>query len=371
MLSHILFVLYLQNIVKRLNMRSLFAVVTKALAVMILVSMVLDKPLVAQTIGGLSIYPESVETLQDNPVSFLNDPITNGNSINIPGSAETENNFTLPEGNVQFGMSAEMGFSPLSKYLSIPLSIGYKGFTFGVSIPFYIQKKAKYSEGLITAWGGLGDIDASLSYRLQKPKIFESFTVTSTFPTGNQNRTVKGYIVPMGTGSFDFIFSNTFQYKHTYFRIYNNLSYRLSGKCKRDINYSIPYYDSNMDLRSGTETVNFITSNGNLFSCNTSFDYPLFNFMSLHAGFAILNSSSGTIYQKHTYSWNDESCEIPSQKSNQSYTSIDVRAAIAFSYWGIDLMCVIAQPVYVKTDNPNIKDSQKFNFYIRLSKKIF
>lgn len=325
----------------------------------------------AQSIGALNIYPENVETLLGNPVSFVNDPLANGNGINIPGASETENNFTLPTGDLQFGMSAEIGFSPLSKYISVPLSLGYKWFTLGVSIPFYIQKKAKYSDRYVAAYGGLGDVNAYLSYKLQKPKIFESFSVTASFPTGNQNRTVDGYIVPMGTGSFDFIFANTFQYRHSHFRIYNNLSYRLSGKCSRDIVFAASYYDSDSIMRSGSEMINYVTSNGNLFSCNTSIDYPPFNFMSLHAGFAVMNCSSGTIYHKHTYDWKTDVIEFPEEKSVQSYTSIEVRAAIAFSYWGIDLMCVVAQPVYVLTDNPNIRESQTFNFYVRLSKKIF
>ncbi len=325
----------------------------------------------AQQIGNLTIYPENVETLMDNPVAFIDDPLANGNTINVPGSAETENNFKLDDGNFHFGMSAEAGFSPLSKYIGIPLSISYKGFSLGVSIPFYIQKKAKYSHGFVAAYGGFGDVTSSLSYKLQKPKIFESFAVTVSFPTGNQNRTVDGYIVPMGTGSFDFIFANTFQYRFSRFRIYNNLSYRLSGKCSRDLSMVSPYYDADNVMQSGTEMINYVTANGNLFSCNTSFDYPVLNFMSLHAGFAILNNSAGSIYQKHTFSYKDDVIEIPEQGANQSYTSIDVRAALAFSYWGIDLMCVVAQPVCVLTDNPNIKESQKFSFYIRLSKKIF
>lgn len=324
----------------------------------------------AQTIGGLVVYPENVETLQDNPTNY-DDPLVNSNGINVPGGAETDNNFTLSEKSFQFGVSAEVGFSSLSKYLNVPLSIGYKGFNLQVAIPFYIQKKAKYSHGYVAAYGGLGDISAELSYKFQYPKIFDCIAVTSSFPTGNQNRTVKGYIVPMGTGSFDFIFSNTFQYRHAYFRIYNNISYRLSGKCKRDLTMSVPYYDSDTVLRSGSEMINYVTSNGNFLSCNTSFDYPVLSFMSLHAGFAVMNSSAGTIYHKHTYSWKDEVNEFPTSKSNQAYTSIDVRAAVAFSYWGIDLMCVFALPVYVKTENQNIRDSQKFNFYIRLSKKIF
>ena len=324
----------------------------------------------AQTIGGLVVYPESVETLQDNPTNF-DDPLVNGNGINIPGGAETDNNFTISDKDFQFGVSAEAGFSSLSKYLNIPLSVGYKGFSLSVAIPFYIQKKAKYSHGYVAAYGGLGDISAELSYKYQSQSIFEAVSFTTSFPTGNKNRTVKGYIVPMGTGSFDYIFSNTIQYRHAYFRIYNNISYRLSGKCKRDITLSVPYYDNDSTLRSGNEIVNYVTSNGNFLSCNTSFDYPVLSFMSLHAGFAVMNSSAGTIYHKHTFSWNDEVNEFPTSKANQAYTSIDVRAAIAFSYWGIDLMCVFALPVYVKTENQNIKDSQKFNFYIRLSKKIF
>jgi len=319
---------------------------------------------------NITVYPENVEALQSNPEAFLEDPLVNG-GINVPGSAETENNFKVPESNVQFGVSAEVGFSPLSKYLNVPVSISVKGFSLSVAIPFYIQRKAKYSHGYVSAYGGLGDVSASLSYKLQKQKIFESVAFTASFPTGNQNRMSKGYIVPMGTGSFDFIFSNTFQYRHTHFRIYNNISYRLSGKCKRDIKMVVPFYDSDTVLRSGNEMVNYVTSNGNLLSCNTSFDYPLFSFMSLHAGFAVMNSSAGTLYHKHTYSWNEDVFEFPTAKSNQAYTSVEVRGAIAFSYWGIDLMCVVAQPVYVYTQNQNIKDSQKFNFYVRLSKKIF
>ena len=324
----------------------------------------------AQNIGGIVVYPENVETLQDNPTNY-DDPLVNGNGINVPGAAETDNNFTPSESDFQYGIAAEVGFSSLSKYLNVPLSIGYKGFSLTVAIPFYIQKKARYSHGYVAAYGGLGDISAELSYKFQYPQIFDCISVTSSFPTGNKNRTVNGYIVPMGTGSFDFIFSNTFQYRHAYFRIYNNISYRLSGKCKRDLSMSVPYYDAENVLQTGEENINYITSNGNFLSCNTSFDYPVLSWMSLHAGFAVMNSSAGTIYHKHTYSWTSEVNEFPQTKSNQDYTSIDVRGAIAFSYWGIDLMCVFAQPVYVKTDNQNIKDSQKFNFYIKLSKKIF
>ena len=350
----------------RINIRTYYKFLAVCLAFCCITSLVSN----AQTIGGLVLYPESVETLQDNPTSF-DDPLVNGNGINIPGSAETENNFTIPDKDFQYGIAAEAGFSSMSKYLNIPLSIGYKGFSLTVAIPFYIQKKAKYSHGYVAAYGGLGDISAEISYKYQSQMFFEAISVTSSFPTGNQNRTVKGYIVPMGTGSFDFIFSNTFQYRQAYFRVYNNLSYRLSGKCKRDLTLSVPYYDNENVLRSGNEMVNYVTSNGNFLSCNTSFDYPVMSWMSLHAGFAVMNSSAGTIYHKHTYSWNDDVYEFPTSKSNQAYTSIDVRAAIAFSYWGIDLMCVFAQPVYVKTENQNIKDSQKFNFYIKLSKKIF
>lgn len=330
----------------------------------------------AQNIGGLVVYPENVETLQDNPTNY-DDPLVNGNGINVPGNAETDNNFTPSEKNFQYGISAEVGFSSMSKYLNVPLSIGYKGFNLTVAIPFYIQKKAKYSptpafpKGYVAAYGGLGDISAELSYKFQYPKIYDCISFTTSFPTGNKNRMVKGYIVPMGTGSFDFIFSNSFQYRHEYFRIYNNISYRLSGKCKRDLTMSVPYYDEANVLQTGQENINYVTSNGNFLSCNTSFDYPVLSWMSLHAGFAVMNSSAGTIYHKHTYSWNDGVNEFPTSKSNQAYTSVDVRAAIAFSYWGIDLMCVVAQPVYVKTENQNIKDSQKFNFYIKLSKKIF
>ncbi|MBR5983400.1 MAG: hypothetical protein IK025_06740 [Bacteroidales bacterium] len=350
----------------RINIKTYFKHMAICLVACCAVSFVSN----AQTIGGLVFYPESVETLQDNPTNF-DDPLVNGNGINIPGAAETENNFTISDKDFQYGVAAEAGFSAMSKYLNVPLSIGYKGVSLTVAIPFYIQKKAKYSHGYVAAYGGLGDISTELSYKYQSQMFFEAISATVSFPTGNKNRTVKGYIVPMGTGSFDYIFSNTFQYRHAYFRVYNNLSYRLSGKCKRDLTLSVPYYDDNNKLQSGNEMVNYVTSNGNFFSCNTSFDYPVLSFMSLHAGFAVMNSSAGTIYHKHTYSWNDDVVEFPTSKSNQAYTSIDVRAAIAFSYWGIDLMCVLAQPVYVKTENQNIKDSQKFNFYIKLSKKIF
>lgn len=326
---------------------------------------------IGQEIDELFFYPETIETLMEDPVTFVNDPVANGGTINVPANAETESNFELPATNVQFGVSAEAGFSPTSKYLNVPLSFRAKGFGVSISIPFYIQKKAKYPHGFVAAYGGLGDITASISYRFQTPKVFEMLSATSSFPTGNQNRTIDGYIVPMGTGSFDFIFSNSFQYRHSRFRLYNNLSYRLSGKCKREIAFVASYFENDTVLRSGTELINYVTANGNILSCNTTFDYPMFNFMSLHAGFSVINCSAGSIYHGHTYSWKDDLVEYPTEKANQEYTAIDVRAAIAFSYWGIDLMCVVAQPVYVLTENPLIKESLKFNFYVRLSKKIF
>ncbi|MCF0206346.1 MAG: hypothetical protein HUK15_02860 [Bacteroidales bacterium] len=324
----------------------------------------------AQVLEGLTTYPESVESLLENPTTNTNDGSQNGNSINIVGNSETDNNFNIESNPFQYGVSAEVGFSPLSQYLTVPLSVGYKDFSFAVNFPFYIHRKVHYYDRDVSAWGGLGDISAELAYKLRRQTIFESFSVTATFPTGNKNRTVDDYIVPMGTGSFDFIFANTFQYRHPRFRVYNNISYRLCGKTKRNITRVAYYYDENSALCSGNEMAAYVTANGNYLTCNTSFDYPLFNFMSLHAGFAVMNSSAGSIYHKHTYSWTDDISEYPTEKGKQAFTSIDVRAAISFSYWGFDLSCVIAQPVFVYTDNPLIKESQKFNFFLRLSKKI-
>lgn len=320
-----------------------------------------------QIIEEIDIYPETTELFETPPT---NDPVANEGSIDIPGNSETDNNYAS-SGNLNFGLTTEVGFSPTSKYIKIPLSIGYKNFSLAVSIPFYIQKKTKYSHGYESSWG-LGDISVKLAYVIQKNSIFDEISFATSMPSGNQNKMKNGYLVPLGTGSFDYIFSNSFQYKHPYFRIYNNLTYRISGKCHRTLKYSMKYFDDYSVIQSGNEVVNYVTTNGNFLSCNTTFDYPLFSWMSLHAGFAVMNSSKGKIRETRTYDWKvDEPIVVPERSANQNFTSIEIRGAIGFSYWGIDLMAIVAQPVCVITDNPNIKDSQKFNFYIKLSKKIF
>ena len=322
----------------------------------------------------IGLVPENVETLISNTENIITDPSIISNNSDYSGVLENENKLfnqnpeldnNETESSIFNNMNiyAELGISKTSKFVKIPIAYYYKNFDLSLAMPFYIQRQVYYSHGYVSTYG-LGDLLLSLSWKINTQNIYNKISANISFPTGNENKTVDGYLCPLGTGSKDLIFSNIFQYHNASYGINNNLSYRYSGESHKSvmINHSaIP----------GSENIYYSIRNGHLISNNTSYNYNFTNYFTLYGGISLLWNSDGTYNKEQTYTWKDDIIISDNNNAYQNMFLADLKLAFAFCVFQTDLVFVLSQPVYTRRALGNIEINRGFSYYLRLSRNIF
>jgi hypothetical protein len=231
----------------------------------------------------LYLFPENVEILIGNNENIYLDPTLYDDVVDFPGITETDNRF----GNIDneqditnsenilspLNIDMEIGWSKTAKFLNIPISYFYKNFELSLKMPFYMQRQVFYSHGYVSAYG-LGDLNLGGSWRYADNMFYNNVTVSLSIPTGNENKNVDSYLCPLGTGSYDFIFTDKFQFSRSKYSINAISTYRYSGESNRTVvvNYS--------DFE-GIQMMKYELDNGHTFVLNSSANYNITNYVSV------------------------------------------------------------------------------------------
>ena len=322
----------------------------------------------------LYLIPQNVETLIGNNENVYLDPFWVDNLIDFPGITATQDRFNINEKEVDeiantedmftsFDIDAEFGWSKTAKFVDLPLAYFYKDFEFSLQIPFYFQKQVFYSHGYVSTMG-LGDLTLLSSWKYNNLQVFDKVSIAVSIPTGNQNKSVGGYLCPLGTGSYDIIFDNQFQLNKPNYAINSILTYRYSGQSKRKIIISYP------DI-GGFEQIEYFLSNGHTVSLNSSFNFYLTNYMSVFGGFSLMRNTSGKLSKQQKYSWNSDIIITEGQVPFQEFFIADIKCALAFTLLSTDIVFVLSQPVYTWRKSESVENDRKLNYYIKLSRNIF
>ncbi len=317
---------------------------------------------------------QNVETLASSVQDKVNNPVYLYDLSDFPGITGTKERFNLNdnEGDINtgsddffsmFNLDAEVGWSKTSKYLRLPVSYFYKNFELNASLPFYLQRQVYYSHGYVSAYG-LGDLAVSGSWKYQKQEIFNKVILTASLPTGNHNKSVDGFLCPLGTGSYDFIFANKFQLNKPTYSINSVFSYIYSGKSSREVIIKYPN-------PSQTEYIDYDLGTGNTFVFNASYNRYITNFLSIFGGFSMMHNATGKLSKTQTFSWKDDIVKTEGDAPFQKIFIADVKLAAAVTVFETDLVFVLSQPVYTWQLNPDISKKRKLLYYIKLSKNIF
>lgn len=320
------------------------------------------------------LIPENVETLISNSENIYTEPVLQDDIVDFPGITETKDRFNegdVDDGDIadtedfftMFDLDAEFGWSKTSKYLNLPVAYFYNNFELSLSIPFYLQKQVYYSHGYVSATG-MGDLLLSGSWKYRTPMIFDRVIGSVSFPTGNENKNVDGYLCPLGTGSYDLILSNQFQLNKPNYTVNTILTYRFSGKSDRKIIISYPDF-------SGIEQITYNLTQGHTFALNSSYNRYITNYLSVFGGFSLMRNTSGKLSKEQTFSWNTDILRTEDSNPFQEFFIADVKLAVAATVFGTDIVFVLSQPVYTWRLNDGIEDTRKLSYYFKLSKNIF
>ncbi len=140
-------------------------------------------------------------------------------------------------------IAPEIEFTKGQQNLIIPFSYPWRNFVFGAHLPI-IRKTITYNDKSKSPIG-VGDMSVTASYKsylkgdIKGWQIDYAGNFTIKLPIGNNEKTVTiegfEFAAPMGSGSFDMIFSGNFLFKKgVYSEFYTDIQLRLNGYDKDD-----------------------------------------------------------------------------------------------------------------------------------------
>lgn len=342
----------------------------------------------AQTVE-LVLVPESIGTAISNDEHIISDPVIIDNTGNNPGDEERdeywdpddkdpdEDEEEEPTVERNLGVRLETLLTPRSKFFRIPLSYSIGNFTLAASLPFYYDRSIQYSDVTVSATG-FGDLQVRASYDIRQRRYFTRFQLTVKLPTGDENKQVDGRLVPLGTGSTDFILGNIYLRRIGPFDFYNNLSYRISGEYNRIL--KIQYLDDQdpPDILY-SEISDFTIKNGNTLMLNSVLTYPLPLGLSLNIGGSLIHNSEGRLDRLTTYEagiwdridipYNDE--EILDGSARQELFFVDANTGLSLNIFHTDIMASVQIPVITEFGDFSPGRDRKPFFLLKISHKLF
>ncbi|HPQ35896.1 MAG TPA: hypothetical protein PK563_15485 [Tenuifilaceae bacterium] len=320
---------------------------------------------------NIYLVKENVETVIKNTELLISDPFILESTVDLPGVFELRNITGIgvnEEADVTTGalknlnIYIETAVTPTSKYLQLPIRYKIGDFSLSMSIPFFYHRALEYSHGRESTTG-LGDLQLDANYEFKKNKIFTEFKVKAKLPTGDANKQVDGYLVPLGTGSTDFQIRNFFLYEEEKYSIFSNLGCRINGSSSRIVEI---VYPENNDI----ETIEYSISNGNTFSANTAFRYKLGYDFSIMTGFSAIANSQGKVSHTHSYSWDKPLAEFLDENACQNFLYVDMNLGLAYTIFKFDFVLNVRPPLYTKRSEGNVEGKRSLSYFLRVSRRL-
>ncbi len=310
----------------------------------------------------VNVIPESVETLTRNTEFINSDPENLMNSLGRSGLEDEEDLYEETAG--QLGIQAETVVSMRNIYFNLPVRYRWKGLTAEAKLPVILKREIRYDEVSKSA-SGLGDAIVKFSYRFKRKTLLNESMVHVKLPTGNQDKRVDDYLVPLGNGSLDFILQNTVHYRMDMFTLYNSVSFRINTGHERIVQIN------HTDAFQGTETVTYTVRNGHLFTMNSSVTYPVNLRAAAIAGLSLSVNGEGELERQHSFSGTKSGFTVTGLSAEQDFVFIDLLPAIVYTLYRTDMMICGRIPVLTIRNDANSEESRKAEIFFRLSRELF
>lgn len=326
----------------------------------------------------MTLIQENIETTLSNPkilvadpvvvdrLLFTSEPVTE--TVLTPLDERDEDGFIMFDETLStitgFQFSIETAITPDCKYVQVPLRYSFGNFKINSSIPFFYDRSIEYSHGTVSTMG-FGDMQLGLSYNIAANNHTFEPTLNAKLPTGNSSKLVEGYLVPLGTGSFDMITGGVYSYRRDNLSISSNLSYRFSGNSTKTVI---------INHEEGKETIDYTISNGNTLLANATLNYNVTSDIVIRAGLSNVANSDGRLSRVHKYDWDEpgreNEMEFTNMSAHQEFIYTDANASIAVTLFGSTVLFNIAQPLYTKTNINTPVSDRTMHFSFKFSTKV-
>jgi len=299
---------------------------------------------------------ENIVAVTSNSELIITDPINEKITTSIP-------EVILIEDTKKLDLNFESGITPTSKFVKLPFGYTWKKLSASCTLPIYLRRGMNYAHGTETT-SGMGDLTFKLSYKSKRDTFNYDVNFCVKLPTGDANKQVNGYLVPLGTGSTDIIGHVNLSYSKNKSLIYCSLMYRLNGSIDRIA--QITYPDN-----GEVETINYNIKYGNTFIFSAKYYYNFWNYASLVAGLSTSTNGKGSMDRTQSYSSGLPDLTYTGLDAGQSFIMADFNPAIVihYSWLGLNLGCKI--PLYTRAGVENTNISRKVMYSFSLLCTIF
>lgn len=338
--------------------------ITKGI-VFIFALMLVTKLLFPQNSLETGFTTEGIETVIRNTELLIEEPLVNkirDKKKQFSGEKETNSGMKIGAGTM---------LNNTGKYLSFSINYYYKNFDFAAQLPYYLNKKIKYSlETFETK--GVGDFAVGLGYRTEISDILYYAHLDVKLPTGDAGKMENDFLVPLGTGSTDFmIFASANKNITEYISIAGNFAYKYNGSSSKTAEISRFDDPDNNVSTDDIESVEYAITNGNFLAVNANFAYSFDFGLTIDTKLGFKTIGQGNTDKDYSYSWNDETEQLSGLTNKQDVKMLDFKIAAIYSKALFDISAGIKLPLYTKRNEDNLEDNRGVGIFLKFDYNIF
>ena len=314
-----------------------------------------------------SFTTEGIETVTQNTEILIEEPLINKNK------EKKDKNFLEDLNSDEIGMKigVETVINGSGKSLNLPIKFRYGQFDFSSQIPYFFSKKMKYT--LETAeTSGLGDISVGAGYGSQAFTMFYYLHLDVKLPTGDDGKMEDGFLVPLGTGSTDFMLTTSVtKFITDNFSIGGGFGYKFNGSSSKIAEITRFDNPDDDDNTTDIESVDYTITNGNALNLNLNFDYYWDYGLSFNSDFSFKNIGDGNTDKEHSYNWNSETETLDGLSNKQAVTMLDLKATATYSISIFDISAGAKIPLSTERDENNKEDDREMGLFFKVDYTIF
>ncbi len=305
----------------------------------------------------ITITPEGVETVTENTELILSDPfVVEIITSTTEPEEEKEDSEEAETGKLTgFEAGMEMTVTGPTKAISLPLGYTFKKINFGLTVPYILKREMKYLLKTKTA-SGIGDISFKVGTSRWMKDINFGLNIQAKLPTGDSDNMEGGYLVPLGTGSTDFVLDlSAFKYFQKY-SFSGNLTFKVNGTSEKTA--ELIYDIENPSVPDSIETVKYDIHNGNMFIFKGNFDYYL-NKWTVGGLLVFATTAEGSKDLTRTNNWGGPTVKENDISNLQDMTLLDIIPMVSYRLLRTDITLLAKIPILTKRNEANDEDERK------------
>ena len=311
-----------------------------------------------------SFTTEGIETVTHNTEVLIEEPLIN--KIKEKKDKHFIENFN-PE-NMELKIGVETIINGSGSSLNLPIMYSYGQFNISAQIPYFLARKMKYTLETVET-SGLGDVSVGVGYTNQAFDMFYNLHLDVKLPTGDDGKMEDGFLVPLGSGSTDFMLTTSAsKFVTDNFSIGGGFSYKFNGSSSKIA--EITRLDSANNVQ-GIESVDYTITNGNALNLNINCDYYWDYGLSFGGDFAFKAIGDGETDKEHSYSWNDETNKLEGLSNKQAVTMLDLKASATYNISIIDITAGAKIPLFTERDENNKEGDREVGIFFKIDYSIF